>query len=143
MGDTPRTAGCICGAVRLEIDGDPAVMAYCHCHSCRSWLGAPIHAASLWPTPNVRVTQGEDRLGTYKITESSHRQFCTSCGAPVLIRHPQIGMTDVPAGSIPQLNYEPTLHVHYGEKVLTVRDGLPKYKDFPGSFGGSDEVVPE
>jgi hypothetical protein len=27
--------------------------------------------------------------------------------------------------------------------VLPMRDGLPKFKDFPGSFGGSDEIVPE
>src|SRR6185369_7048407 len=45
-------AGCACGAVQLEITGDPAVQVYCHCTSCRGWLGAPIHAASLWPTPN-------------------------------------------------------------------------------------------
>ena len=38
-------SGCACGAVQLEISGDPAVQVYCHCNSCRSWLGAPIHAA--------------------------------------------------------------------------------------------------
>ena len=99
--------------------------------------------ASLWPTPNVTVVEGIDRLGIYKKTEASHRQFCTSCGAPVLIRHPDLGLTDVPAGSIQGLVYEPTVHVHYGEKVLAVRDGLPKFKDFPKDFGGSGEMVPE
>ena len=39
--------------------------------------------------------------------------------------------------------YQPTLHVHYGEKVLTVRDGLPKFKDFPKDFGGSGDMLPE
>ena len=143
MSDVTRTSGCACGAVRIEIRGEPSVMAYCHCDSCRSWLGAPVHAASLWPTPNVTVVEGTDRLGIYKKTEASHRQFCTSCGAPVLIRHPDLGLTDVPAGSIQGLVYEPTVHVHYGEKVLAVRDGLPKFKDFPKDFGGSGEMVPE
>ena len=143
MSETSRTAGCTCGAVKLSISGEPTVMAYCHCESCRGWLGAPIHAASLWPTPNVQVEQGADRLGVFKRTEASHRQFCTSCGAPVLVVHPEMGLTDVPAGSIAGLVYEPTLHVHYGEKVLAVRDGLPKFKDFPEDFGGSGETVPE
>jgi hypothetical protein len=143
MSDAIRTGGCACGAVKLEIRGEPAVMAYCHCESCRSWLGAPVHAASLWPTPNVTVAEGEALLGTYKRTEASHRRFCTSCGAPVLIRHPELGLTDVPAGSVDPLDYAPTVHVHYGEKVMSVRDGLPKFKDFPGNFGGSDETVPE
>jgi hypothetical protein len=118
-------------------------MAYCHCSSCRGWLGAPLHAASLWPQDKVRIVRGADRLGLYKRTEASHRQFCTSCGTPVLIGHPAMGLTDVPAGGIQGLTYAPNLHVNYGEKVLSVRDGLPKYRDFPKDFGGSGDVLPE
>lgn len=143
MATEPRESGCACGAVRLEIGGEPAVQAYCHCGSCRGWLGAPVHAASLWPKDSVRVVQGADKLGLYKRTEQSHRKFCTACGAPVLVEHPAIGLTDVPAGSIAGLAYAPTLHVHYGEKVLSVRDGLPKFKDFPKEFGGSGDTLPE
>ena len=143
MGETTRKSGCFCGEVQVEITGEPTVMAFCHCESCRGWLGAPIHAAALWPTPNVRVVKGEDKLGLFKRTEASQRQFCTACGSPVLIRHPAIGLTDVPAGSVSGLDYKPTLHVHYGEKVLQVRDGLPKYKDFPDNFGGSGDTVAE
>src|SRR6185369_8046504 len=94
-------SACFCGAVQVELSGEPNVQAYCHCGSCRGWLGAPIHAATLWPTASVNVVKGADKLGTFKKTEASHRQFCTSCGSPVLIRHPAIGMTDVPAGTIP------------------------------------------
>jgi hypothetical protein len=136
-------AGCICGAVELEIAGDPAVQAMCHCNSCRGWLSAPVHAAALWPTPSVKVTKGADNLGMFKRTENSHRQFCKSCGAAVLIGHPGMGMTDIPAGSVQGLNYTPTVHVHYGEKVLSIRDGLPKFKDFPKEFGGSGATLPE
>ena len=140
---TTYKGGCMCGAVQLEITGEPAAQAYCHCGSCRGWLGAPIHAAALWPTPNVTIVKGEDNLGLYKKTENSHRQFCKSCGSPVLVRHPGMGMTDVPAGNVAGLQYKPNLHVHYGEKVLAVRDGLPKFKDFPKEFGGSGETVAE
>ena len=76
-------------------------------------------------------------------SEASHRHYCTACGAPVLIRHPALGMTDIPAGSIRGLDYQPTLHVNYGEKVLAVRDGLPKFQDFPKEFGGSGATLPE
>ncbi len=136
-------SGCACGAVEVEISGDPAVQCYCHCESCRGWLGAPIHAAALWPTPSVRITKGENQLGVFKKTEASHRHFCTSCGAPVLVRHPQIGMTDVPAGTVSGLAYTPTMHVNYGEKVMAARDGLPKFKDFPKEFGGSGDKISE
>ncbi len=143
MPDASYESGCSCGAVQLAISGEPAVQAYCHCGSCRGWLGAPIHAAALWPTPNVNVVKGADKLGVFKKTEASHRQFCTACGTPVLVRHPTLGMTDVPAGTVAGLAYRPALHVHYGEKVLAVRDGLPKFKDFPKDFGGSGDMLPE
>ncbi len=134
---------CLCGAVEIAITGDPQVQAFCHCESCRRWLSAPIHAAALWPTPNVSVVRGADNLAVFKRTESSHRHFCKSCGTGVLVRHPALGMTDVPAAMVPGLPYQATLHVNYGEKVLAVRDGLPKFKDFPKEFGGSGDVLPE
>jgi hypothetical protein len=140
---TSRRSACFCGAVQIELSGSPAVQAYCHCSSCRGWLGAPIHAATLWPEANVRVVEGENKLGLFKKTEASHRQFCTVCGSPALIRHPALKMIDVPAGSIAGLAYQPTLHVNYGEKVMAVRDGLPKFKDFPKEFGGSGDQLPE
>jgi hypothetical protein len=141
MSDATYKAQCTCGAVQLEITGEPAVQAYCHCNSCRGWLGAPIHAAALWPMSSVRVVKGGDNMGLYKKTENSHRQFCRSCGSPVMVGHPTMGMTDIPAGNVAGLKYQPGVHVHYGEKVLTVRDGLPKFRDFPKEFGGSGEML--
>ena len=143
MADQTHGSRCFCGAVELELSGEPSVQVYCHCSSCRGWLGAPIHAATLWPATSVRVVKGGEKLGLVKKTEASHRQFCTSCGSPVLIRHPAIGMVDVPAGTIEAFAWQPTLHVHYGEKVLAVRDGLPKFKDFPKDFGGSGDLLAE
>jgi len=136
-------AGCPCGAVQLELSGEPPIQVYCHCNTCRTWLGAPIHGATLWPATSVKVTKGADNLGMYKRTEASHRQFCKSCGAAVMVGHPGIGMTDVPSVSIRGLDFKPTIHVHYGEKVMAVRDGLPKFRDFPKEFGGSGETVAE
>ena len=52
-------------------------------------------------------------------------------------------MTDIAAVSIPDLVFEPTLHSHYPEKILSIRDGLPKYRDFDPAVGGSGETVPE
>ena len=34
---------CFCGTVQVEVSGDPDTMAYCHCASCRSWSGSPVH----------------------------------------------------------------------------------------------------
>ena len=145
MATTVRSGGCLCGAVRLSISGEPTVMAYCHCESCRRWIGAPVHGSSLWPDASVSVEQGADLLATFKRTEGtgSVRQFCTACGSPVRILHPGIRMTDIPAVSIPELVFEPTLHTFYGERVIPMRDGLPKYKDNDPALGGTGERLPE
>jgi hypothetical protein len=116
---------------QVEITGEPAVKAYCHCNSCRSWLSAPVHAAALWSSQNVKVTKGADNPGLYKRTENSDHQFCKSCGASVLVLHPDMGMAEVPAGSVNRLTYQPTVHVHHDEKVWSVHDGTPRVQGFP------------
>jgi hypothetical protein len=145
MSATLRTAGCLCGAVQLSLIGEPFGMAYCHCESCRRWFGAPVHAGCLWPDENVRVVKGAEHLTLFKRTErsGSHRQFCSVCGAPVLVGHPDVGMTDVPAVSVSNLEFKPTLHTHYPERVVAFRDGLPKYRYFDPAIVGDSETVPE
>jgi hypothetical protein len=44
---------------------------------------------------------------------------------------------------LPQLKFQPGVHVNYESTVLRMRDGLPKQKDFPKEFGGSGELLPE
>ena len=55
--------------------------------------------------------------------------------------HPPLGMIDVLASTLPDLDFQPGVHVNYAETVLPMRDGLPKLKDFPKVFGGSGEVL--
>ena len=61
---------CFCGAVSLEVKGDPEGMGYCHCRSCRSWSGGPVNAFTLWKPENVRITAGADH-GTRTEREGS------------------------------------------------------------------------
>jgi hypothetical protein len=37
----------------------------------------------------------------------------------------------------------PGVHVFYAETVLPMRDGLPKFKDFPKELGGSGDQIAE
>ena len=135
--------GCFCGAVELTVTGAPAAMGYCHCSSCRRWSAGPINAFTLWKPDAVKVTKGADNIGTFKKTEHSHRKWCKTCGGHVFTEHPGMGLTDVYAAVIPEFPFEPGLHVHYGESVLHVADGLPKQKDVPKEMGGSGVVVAE
>ncbi len=136
---------CFCGAVRIEVSGEPVSMAYCHCDSCRSWSGSPVHASTLWTTDSVEVVAGPEHIRTCQKTPQSisHRQYCARCGGHLMIHHPDFGMFDVFAATLPTLKFTPDLHVNYSETVLPMRDGLPKFRDFPSEFGGSGERIPE
>jgi len=134
---------CFCGAVEIEVEGQPEAMGYCHCESCRSWSASPVNAFSLWKPDSVKVVKGGDKIGSYAKTPMSERQYCTVCGGHLMTNHPPLGMVDVYSATIPGLDFKPMLHVNYQETVLPIRDGLPKMKDFPKEFGGSGDVLPE
>ncbi|HTR61921.1 MAG TPA: GFA family protein [Candidatus Binataceae bacterium] len=140
---TSHKGECFCGAVKLEVSGQPEAMGYCHCRSCRSWSGGPVNAFSLWKPENVKVSAGAENIATFKKTELSHRQYCKKCGGHLMTNHPPLGMVDVFAATLPTLKFVPAVHVNYAETVLPMKDGLPKLRDFPKEFGGSGEAVPE
>ena len=50
---------------------------------------------------------------------------------------------DVFSATLPTLKYTPGVHVNYAETVLPMKDGLPKFKDFPAEFSGSGEQIAE
>lgn len=143
MSDKTYEGTCFCGAVGVTVTGEPAAMGYCHCESCRHWSAGPINAFTLWNPEAVKITKGSDKIGTYNKTPQSFRKWCTVCGGHVLTEHPGMGLTDVYAAIIPDLPYEPGVHVHYQETVLNIRDGLPKLRDVPKELGGSGESLAE
>ena len=134
---------CFCGAVEFTVSGEPADMGYCHCESCRHWSAGPVNAFTLWSPEAVKITQGADNIGTYNKTPQSSRKWCKNCGGHIFTEHPEMGLTDVYAAVLPQLPFQPGVHVNYQETVLHVRDGLPKMKDMPAEMGGSGDTLAE
>ncbi len=137
------TGSCFCGAVEIEITGEPLTMGYCHCESCRHWSASPVNAYTIWRPDAFKVTRGPDNIGTYNKTELSYRKWCKSCGGHLYTEMPSLGLIDVFASVIPGLPFKAAKHVNYQEAVLHIKDGLPKFKDFPKESGGSGEQVPE
>ena len=134
---------CFCGAVTLEVSGEPEAMGYCHCRSCRSWSGGPVNAFSLWKPDAVKVTAGKANVAVFKKTPLSERTYCSKCGGHLMTNHPPLGLVDVFAATLPTLKFSPGVHVNYAETVLRMKDGLPKLKDFPAEFGGSGQTMAE
>jgi hypothetical protein len=144
MPESQRYEGtCFCGAVQLVVTGAPAAAGYCHCASCRSWSAGPVNAFTLWKPGAVAITRGAEHVAEFAKNPQSVRQWCKRCGGHLMTRHPAWDLIDVYAATIPSFPFKPGVHVHYGETVLRIRDGLPKQKDMPAEMGGSGTVVPE
>jgi predicted GNAT family acetyltransferase len=136
-------AGCFCGAVEVEVTGTPVFAGYCHCGDCQAWSAAPINAFSLWKSADVRITKGAAEIGTFHKTENSHRKFCKVCGGHIMTDHPRMRLIDVYANLLQGYTHAPTLHANYASKMVSVKDGLPKYRDLPAELGGSGETLPD
>ena len=138
MSETIYKASCFCGSVEIETSGTPTMMGYCHCKDCASWSASPITAATLWPQESVKVVKGENHISTFNKTEHTYRKFCRKCGGHLMANHPEIALVDVYAAVLKDFTFEPTLHVHYETKTVSVKDGLPKFKGVPGG-----EMLPD
>ncbi|NTG20668.1 GFA family protein [Agrobacterium rhizogenes] len=68
-----RTGGCLCGAVRYEVRGEPYQSGLCHCKTCRKLTGSAFSATANWHRPQFRMT-GE-------ISNFDKRSFCPTCGS--------------------------------------------------------------
>jgi hypothetical protein len=137
------SVSCFCGAVRFTVRGAPARQGYCHCNSCRHWSASPVNGFSLWPPESIEINEGENNIETFAKTGFSHRKWCKTCGGHVMTEHPSMDLIDVSASLLPDLPFEPELHVHYGESVLHISDGVRKLKDLSQQAGGSGVELPE
>jgi hypothetical protein len=140
---TTYKGSCFCGAVQIEATGEPAVMGYCHCNSCRAWSAAPVNAFTLWKPENIRIVAGADNIATFRKTGMSERKHCTRCGGHLMSNHPTLGLTDLFAAILPTMAFIPGVHVNYAETVMPMHDRLPKFRDFPADFGGSGKQIME
>ena len=142
--NSQREGSCFCGQVTFTLSGEPEVMAYCHCESCRNWSAGPISAFTLWKPTTLKITRGLDNVAGFDKnplnddkTVVSNRVWCKTCGGHLYTDHPIMGLIDVPAVVIKNLVFRPGFHVHYQESVHKMKDGLPKFKDLPKGAGGS------
>jgi hypothetical protein len=118
-------------------------MGRCHCSSCRHWSAGPVNGFTLWKREDVQVVKGADLIATFNKSANSFRKWCRTCGGHLMTEHPGWGLIDIYAAVLPELPFQPGVHVNYQESVLPIRDGLPKQRDLPKEMGGSGTLMAE
>ena len=102
-----------------------------------------MNSYSFWRPDQVKITKGKEHIQTFSKTSHSKRKFCKKCGGHLMTEHPDSNFIDIFAPILEDFQFKPTIHVHYESKTVSVKDGLPKFKDLPEEFKGSGEILPE
>jgi hypothetical protein len=130
------TGGCLCGAVRYEVQGKSLFAVHCHCRDCQRAsgtghmpvLGMPKAFFKVTGKPSSYTIKGKSGLGTT-------RHFCPTCGSLLF------GMADMAPESVSV--YVGTLDdpsVFQPEAILFARDrqswdelaeSLPEFDTMP------------
>ena len=130
------SGGCLCGAVRYEIDGEPVFSGHCHCRDCQRATGTGHVSVTGLPRAAVKIT-GELRAyaSVGDSGQSLTRNFCPICGS-LIFSEPTImpGMINVTAGTLddPSL-FQPQAAIYVRSRPDWDRlaGGLPEFETLP------------
>ncbi len=130
------TGGCLCGAVRYEIDGEPIFSGHCHCVDCQKVTGTGHISVVAVPSSALKVT-GETT--SYAVTADSGqpyiRHFCPKCGSVVYGAPTSMpGVNTVPAGTLDDTTlFVPQMVVYTKSRPAwdKIDSGLPEFETMP------------
>ncbi|HYW76426.1 MAG TPA: GFA family protein [Gammaproteobacteria bacterium] len=77
------TGRCHCGAVAYTINGEVETMVNCHCNMCRAMNGAAFSSYAIVSRAGFSITQGQEVLGRYAVTDTGIKHYCIRCGSPL------------------------------------------------------------
>lgn len=127
----PHSGGCLCGAVRYELSGEPRDVINCHCTQCRRFHG---HVAAYTAVARDDLVLVEDGgLQWYRSSEGARRGFCARCGSSLLWERIDAPTVSISAGSLDQPTGLRTIrHAFVADKAdyYAITDGL---EQLPGT----------
>ena len=99
-----REAKCCCGACAIQVKGEPAINAVCHCRDCQRRTGSAFGWSAYFPNAAVVATLGAFR--TYSppgkapgVDDWQERVFCGRCGTTLSWRSADFqGLTGIAGG---------------------------------------------
>lgn len=78
-----RVAGCCCGQLSLEVEGDPEIHGICHCNNCKQRTGSAFGISCYFNNNQILRKNGEANCYSLHNSEQNHEQkryFCNVCG---------------------------------------------------------------
>lgn len=83
-----RTASCLCGDLRITVEGEPARVNMCNCTECQRRSGSVFQIGAFFDEGQLKSIEGESSV--YTRTGGSgnliNLHFCPTCGVSVYFR---------------------------------------------------------
>lgn len=124
---------CSCGAVTLEIVGEPRWVGHCHCPSCQKVSGTAFATYAGFLNEQVRFTGEQPKV--FKSSPNVKRSFCGECGTPISFEgeawprefHVHLSLLDRAD------ELKPMGHAHIKTRVpwVHLEEDLIKFESFP------------
>ncbi|WP_199243110.1 GFA family protein [Vitiosangium sp. GDMCC 1.1324] len=121
---TATTIQCHCGAVRIELTGEPLAQGYCHCDDCQAAHVAAYVPFAMYRIPQTRIVSGSP--GQWK-RKTTPRFTCRDCGTRLFAEPLGLGIRGVSALLLPQGMFKPAFHMQCQYALLPIQDELPHY----------------
>ena len=132
MSEIRIDGGCLCGAVRYQVSGEPQRFYHCHCKRCRKATGTG-HASNLFLQPGkLEWLAGEEHIRAFKVPEAQRftNTFCTDCGSR--LPRQNADAVSIPAGSLddtPPIMPQARIYIGSRASWSCSGDGLPIYDE--------------
>ncbi|CAJ1373434.1 unnamed protein product [Effrenium voratum] len=127
------TGQCLCTSVQIVVSEPEHSVFLCHCRQCQSWTGSLGSYAVLFHEKDVQI------IGS--LVEVEGKMACATCFSRISSKdHAGTGLIALCGGV---LNSPPAvqMHLHYGQRVLSVKDRVAKFNDAPVEQGGSGTLL--
>ena len=120
--------GCLCGAVRYRVAGEPIATTLCHCRSCRRASGGVTVAWAVFEKAAFEWIKGEPH--EYSSSPGIFWRFCGACGSLVGYRRDsRPDHVDVTTATLDDPDaFPPTVEIWVGDKIAweALHPDLPK-----------------
>lgn len=133
-------AGCLCGAVRIEISGEPLMVRACWCRDCQYWAAGNATVNVVYRKTDLTIT-GEPAWYESDADSGNHmrRGFCSKCGSQLFsggsawpdILIVRAGAHDDPASVPPRM----TIWTASAPSWAPIDPALPRFEGQPPPVG--------
>lgn len=111
--------GCLCGALRFQLEGAVSGFYFCHCTHCQKSTGSAHGSTLFFKDANLLWEKGEELKSEYLIEGTRFGKcFCSLCGCPLPRVVDSVNkVVQVPAGCLDgDQAFEPTAHIFTDSK---------------------------